>query len=405
MRAQEMKKTKEKEEENPELNRETRETDEREKETGKLEPEPVAAGITTDETADKLDAVDGSDGSKTLESDAIRDEILKRTGGEKPVEKPAEQTPTEKPIEDDLKDLPEGITESGKQAIIRERVKARKERETWEKEKAELVKNRSANPETSNIPSRAGSSGDQHPTLNSQQRERPAIDAKGIGLVLEQRTKAARVLEGYPVSGMTEEMAKETMRLADIVLNGLDSEGMVLEVIDQAQAGRLGENGAAIAAMAKEHLPLVAARARNREERARNEEMQQKARVEAVAKNISAQVDRFPELKDSKSAESLFAEKWIREQVGTMQQPGPLAGLGYEDGKNVRWLYDAMMNAFRADQYVKVAAERDMFKKRVERGSQPIGEVPAPTGGDGKNLTGSAAILQQLKDLNPGMIA
>ena len=283
--------------------------------------------------------------------------------------------------EEDKKDLPEDLSEKQGQAFIRERIRMRKERDAWAKEREELARTPAEKP--------AEKPGD----------ERPPMKAEELGSAIRVMDQAQRFLDGEPVPDMDDAKAQKILRLGNNVLAGVNNETLLLEVLSHARAGGYGEDSARIAERAIKELPVVQARgqAEGRATEAQQAEAQKvNERIQgAMSKEYVGWPEVAPPTKEGEeqSAESKFAVEWIKQNVDE-QDNALIAG---NPDVRVPKLFAQIKAAYEAQEYGKVRAERDRLKELQARGDAPL-SGGGQNGGGGGEPTGSAAVKAQIEE-------
>lgn len=316
-----------------------------------------------------------------------------------PAEKEAEGKPAGEKAPDgltaeDAKDL-EGIRdEKIKQALIRERIAHRKQREEWEREKADIIAKISErpNPEPAEKPANvpAESRSDAGPKTASE-----------WGQVFRLRAAAQQAIDGFPVEGMTKDQAKRVFSLSQTVLSELTDVGVLTDVITAAQRGEFGDLSDDVLRAARSELPVVTVKAERVSSRQKSERDVVEKTKQAIATEIAKAKDKYPALKDNTSSEYKFAADWMAREVGTAEKPGPLAYLA-GDVTKVDYLFSRMMNDYAASRVRTLEEENALLKQRSVRQPMGAGGAQAPVDA-GSALKESDKIKQELMKRHPGL--
>lgn len=326
-------------------------------------------------------------------SDAIRDKLLGTEPADpatEPALQPAGQpalAAEDQPTAEDLKDVPRFSDNRQKQAFIKERIRARKERERLTHRIAELEKGQVPAAQ----PPAALPAASQSPTQST------AETAEGMAAALQDLHKANRVLDlGEPVDGIDGDEAAQTLRQAALEKIGAWTNQVdILKVIQAADAGKFGKASAEIAEMARRELPVVQART----DAARQENDQRLAgareRLGKVAEAIRGKYEQYPALKEGESPETKFCLTWLQRAVGAPGKPGPFFGTVLQNPEAATTLIDAAMNEFRLAQ-------------QARQSRQPVARLPqaggqrAPGSAEPQPAKKSEAIKQQIAGNTPG---
>lgn len=316
--------------------------------------------------------------------------------------KPAESDPLDDP--ELARDLPDfGGDDRLKRHFLHERLQRKKEREDFDaalKEQQTKFEERLAKLEGTGAA--APAAGD----------DPGPITAPELANVLGKRALAQRVLDGdITLQGqMSEEEANRVMNLSSIVLSGVQDDAVVLQVIEDARAGKLGENGASIAELAQGELGLVQARARRAQADRTARDGQQAEQLGKLNDAIMEQVAAWPELAPKEEGKNTpefdFTMQWLATNVGTPDKQGPYFGLAYEDPTKVAGLFAQIKTAWKAHEGEAAREELAALKARQLRDESRHGplEDGSQAGEDGGEPTGSAATLSKLQARNPGMM-
>lgn len=230
----------------------------------------------------------------------------------------------------------------------------------------------------------------------AQTPEQRRADNEQAFLIFE---RASRALNGEVVRGMeTVEKAREVHFLALDVIRGMTAEELV-EIQQRAEQGAFGEAGRAIIDAAARELTTALGKTHVEESKARKAE-QARAETARVISGAMEQVhSKYPALRPveghEQTPELKFAKDWFEKNVGTDKEPGIFFdALAKDPARNIPKLFDRMMDEFQASRHSAVIAERDNLRKRLDGQINPEGATRPGSGGE---VTGSAAILQELR--------
>lgn len=250
-----------------------------------------------------------------------------------------------------------------KQALIKERIKHRKEREEWAR----------------NNPAREPAAEPQP----QQAREPQAQDftPEQLANVVRWKANADKVLNGYAMEGIDEAKARDIIKMSEGILAGMTS-AQAMALVERASAGAFGEDSRAILAAIREELPVIEIREKAITARQQAELQQVTKWRDEVAQNIETfKKNEWPALQKADSAESKFMVDWLAENVGTPQAPGPLFGLTQRDPSKASWILARCKSDYLARNAISAEATAAKLRQTLAAKESPMGGGSPKSGG------------------------
>ncbi len=307
-------------------------------------------------------------------------------GDQKPGEgdgTPAEGADKDGFTDEDKQDTPEGLNPKQQHAFWKARKEKREVREEYERKLAEATKE----PPNPDEEPGAGESG--------------PLKVEQVAGAFDMLARAEGVLDGTrPLDGVDSDAATKAKEMVVGMLAELKDPAQLLDVIQKARAGQLGEYSEDIADLAERELPLVQARAGAAAQDASRQQEELQQLQGKVKEQLDEAFKKYPELtKDEPGKESkevLFAREWMEQNVlGTPDnRPDKFADLFRPE--KIPGLVDEMMNAFRAAEYQELQAEVERMRRERDGDEAPLGAEGRP-GGNGRAVApGSDAALDSM---------
>lgn len=216
---------------------------------------------------------------------------------------------------------------------------------------------------------------------------------------LRQAARAQRVLDGEVDAGFpTREAAQDGVRQAVAFLGQYANTAEVMALHQRMLAGAFGPLTEDVEQILKDKLlPVLPLRQAAERERMAAEERAAQAAHAELQQELARVPQAWPETTDPKSPQSAYLSKWIAENVGTSEKPGPDFALTELGARAVGVIVRMARAEYAEEQGRAAAAERDGLRSAQERRRRP--ERPGPPAPVSTAATGtSVEVLRELEE-------